>query len=391
MASPDPEISFNIDETVVDDDAASVHSMYADAAHTMTDDRRVVHITHNTASNHVPHLGPNDSTNRTNNNPGYSNLSPNDHHAHTAGYGDSFQQSPSTRSIPVQHSFMKPDVYDGTASFEQYMSHFEDCAELSNWDTRTRVLILASSLRGGARSFYMSLSEAERRDYTYLKRRLTERFGSSKHQNIWLAKFENRRRLRGESIASLADDLRQLSQKAYADLDYISQERLTLNQLYKQVAGEMQCRCIDNGCSTVNDAVEVIERYEAILGTPHSTVVRALGEGPASIKPEPDVLKVVQRLETRLDRLEKVYTPARSYQHTRPNQTQRTCFGCNANDHFWRECLKKSDVSRFPPHMRRWSNQDSTSNFRQHDGGRSPNFYQKSPASEPLSGQRSGN
>ena len=117
----------------------------------------------------------------------------------------------------------------------------------------------------------MSLSESERRDYETLTSRLSQRFGSSKHQNLWLFKFENRRRMRGESIISLADDIWQLAQKAYADLDSIAVERLALNQLYNQISGDMHFRCIDNNCHTVNDAVSVIERYEAILCNPQST------------------------------------------------------------------------------------------------------------------------
>ncbi|KAH3727890.1 hypothetical protein DPMN_053836 [Dreissena polymorpha] len=63
--------------------------------------------------------------------------------------------------------------------------HFEDCAELSYWDYRTKVLVLASIPRGAARNYYISLSESERRDYETLTSRLFQRFGSSKHQNLW--------------------------------------------------------------------------------------------------------------------------------------------------------------------------------------------------------------
>jgi len=157
------------------------------------------------------------------------------------------------------------------------MSHFEDCAELSGWDIRTKCLILASCLRGSARACYMSLSVAERRDYGLLCRQLAARFGNNKPQQMWLAKFESRHRQRGESIASLADDLRQLAQRAYSDLDVHSQERLALNMLYKQVSPDMQCRCMDNSCKTISQAVSVMERYEAILSS-QSTFVRALSE-----------------------------------------------------------------------------------------------------------------
>ena len=131
---------------------------------------------------------------------------------------------------------IKPDTYNGTYDFESYLSHFEDCAELSMWDARTKVLILASSLRDSARTFYISLSHHERRDYHVLTERLAARFGDyGKHQQLWLNKFDARRREKNESIASLAYDLRHLARNAYVDLDINAQEHLALNQLYKLI------------------------------------------------------------------------------------------------------------------------------------------------------------
>ena len=101
---------------------------------------------------------------------------------------------PCSSSPKVHVPNIKPDTYDGTGSFEQYMSHFDDCAELSNWNERTRVLILASGLRGTARNFYMSLPDSDRRHYSTLVPQLADRFGGSKNETIWLNRLENRRR-----------------------------------------------------------------------------------------------------------------------------------------------------------------------------------------------------
>ena len=38
------------------------------------------------------------------------------------------------------------------------------------------------------------------------------------------------------------------------------------SQIYKLIPVEMKCRCVDHDCQSVQQAVEVIERYEAILG-----------------------------------------------------------------------------------------------------------------------------
>ncbi|VDI69260.1 Hypothetical predicted protein [Mytilus galloprovincialis] len=75
-----------------------------------------------------------------------------------------------------------------------------------------------------------------------------------------------RKRNPGEAIAALADDLRQMAQRAYIDLDARAQEVLALNQLYKSVTPEVKYQCTNQGCRTVAGAVEVIERYEAIIG-----------------------------------------------------------------------------------------------------------------------------
>ena len=71
-----------------------------------------------------------------------------------------------------------------------------------------------------------------------------------------------RRREPQESIAAVGDDIRQMAQKAYCNLDSVAQEALALYQLYKVISLEMKCRCIDKDCRTVSEAVDVIERYE---------------------------------------------------------------------------------------------------------------------------------
>ncbi|VDI31311.1 ceramide glucosyltransferase [Mytilus galloprovincialis] len=95
--------------------------------------------------------------------------------------------------------------------------------------------------------------------YILLVRRLEERFGSVRQQNRWLSRFEMRTRNSGETVAALGDDLRQID-------DSLAQEVLALNQLYKSIPIEMKCRCEDRECKTVADAVDIIERYEALLG-----------------------------------------------------------------------------------------------------------------------------
>ncbi|MCG7866921.1 MAG: hypothetical protein JAY74_11180 [Candidatus Thiodiazotropha taylori] len=246
---------------------------------------------------------------------------------------------------------VKPDPYSGQESWEEYISHFENCADLSKWDHRQKVLMLAASLRGQARTFYMSLACEQKNSYRSLVASLNQRFGSSRHQNRWLAKLEMRRREPNESIAAVGDDIRQMAQKAYCNLDSLAQEALALNQLYKIVSLEMKCRCIDRDCRTVAEAVDVIERYEAIMGDNSDrkrSNMRTIDSSPLNkaesqrLQKKPTIETALERIEARLDRLER---QNQFQQQTVPKQgvnaqkpTKRTCFTCNSPFHLYKNC-----------------------------------------------------
>jgi hypothetical protein len=51
---------------------------------------------------------------------------------------------------------IKPEPYDGGEDWEEYIFHFEICAELGKWHETDKVLALAAALRGPARTFYIS-------------------------------------------------------------------------------------------------------------------------------------------------------------------------------------------------------------------------------------------
>jgi hypothetical protein len=77
---------------------------------------------------------------------------------------------------------VKPDQFDGQEDWEQYYSHFLNCAALGNWPEKTQLLVLSSCLKGSARTFYIGLPQEDKHSYRNLVRRLDERFGSSKQQ-----------------------------------------------------------------------------------------------------------------------------------------------------------------------------------------------------------------
>ena len=112
-----------------------------------------------------------------------------------------------------------PETYNREDVWEQYISHFEDCAELGNWLEKEKVLTLAAKLKGQARMFYTSLPSSDKRSYRQLVARLEHRFGSARQQSRWMSKLPIRTRNPGETIAAFGDDLLLMAQKAYSNLD----------------------------------------------------------------------------------------------------------------------------------------------------------------------------
>ncbi|KAK3584903.1 hypothetical protein CHS0354_021776 [Potamilus streckersoni] len=92
-----------------------------------------------------------------------------------------------------------------------------------------------------------------------------------RQQNRSLSRLEARKRQSGESIAVLGDSLRQMAQKTYSNFGAVAQKAIGLNQLYKAISIEMKCKCINRECKTVAEAVDVIERCEAVSGNNNNT------------------------------------------------------------------------------------------------------------------------
>ena len=279
------------------------------------------------------------------------------------------------------------DTYSGEDDWEQYISHFEDCAELGNWSEKEKVLILAAKLKGQARVFYTSLPSSDKRSYRLLVAR---------QQSRWMSKLQTRTRKPGESIAAFGDDLLLMAQKAYANLDSDAQEMLALQQFYKAVPLEMRCRIMDKDCTSISEAVSVVERYEDLInentdrkravtraadrqysddsnqsaeGTdtenlngnfPHngrqgskkyfkpknqsteSTASQNQRSGmhndnAFSNNEQISIAQTLREVVERLSKLERGRERPRGYRQNMQRANQ-TCFICNSPDHFFRQC-----------------------------------------------------
>ena len=245
---------------------------------------------------------------------------------------------------------MKPQTYNGDEDWESYLNHFEICAKLGRWSYQDRVLYLAASLRGNAQVYYMALMPAERSSYHTLVVKLGLRFSNASQQPMWISRLEARVRRQNESIAELGDDLRRMSQRAYSSLNNEAKEMLALNQLYKSVSPEMKYKCISKNCTSVTQAVSIIELYEAILGEDSAkNLVRQATAEPdrnsqakesfSYSRDDNNLRGILRKLQNWIDMLSRqCNTQTHCDQGPRDRNGQRLCYICFSPRHLQRDC-----------------------------------------------------
>ena len=245
---------------------------------------------------------------------------------------------------------MKPQTYNGDEDWESYLNHFELCAKLGRWSYHDRVLYLAASLRGNGQVYYMTLMPAERSSYHTLVVKLGLRFSNARQQPMWISRLEARVRRQNESIAKLGDDLRRMSQRAYSSLNNEAKEMLALNQLYKSVSPELKYKCISKNCTSVTQAVSIIELYEAILGedSAKNLVCQATAEPDRNSQAKEsfsysrdhnNLQGILRQLQNCIEMLSRqCNTQTRGDQGPRDRNGQRLCYICFSPRHLQRDC-----------------------------------------------------
>ena len=195
----------------------------------------------------------------------------------------------------------------------------------------------------------MTLMPAERSSYHTLVVKLGLRFSNTHQQPMWISRLEARVRRQNESIAELGDDLHRMSQRAYSSLNDEAKEMLALNQLYKSVSPELKYKCISKNCTSVTQAVSIIELYEAILGEDSAkNLARQATAEPdrnsqakesfSYSRDDSNLQGILRKLQNFIDMLSsQCNTQTRGDQGPRDRNGQRLCYICFSPRHLQRD------------------------------------------------------
>ena len=122
---------------------------------------------------------------------------------------------------------LKLDRYDGTTNVNSFLNHFRNCAEYNRWNREDKLSQLKAALKGEAAEIL--LESGSYKSYSELVNDLIESFGTVGFEDQYESQLKTRRRLKGESLRSLYQDINRLVILAYPNQAGPIREKLAID------------------------------------------------------------------------------------------------------------------------------------------------------------------
>ena len=119
--------------------------------------------------------------------------------------------TPIFRSSLGGHNLQRPPKFDGKTTWKSYHEQFEKAAELNDRNATEKAAFLATSLESSAANVLGGLDSTKRHGYCSLETALETRFRATGQRELNRVELGSRRRLKGEPLPELAEDIERLS------------------------------------------------------------------------------------------------------------------------------------------------------------------------------------
>ncbi|CAG2239410.1 unnamed protein product [Mytilus edulis] len=161
-------------------------------------------------------------------------------------------------------NIVKTATYDGKGPWLDFRSHFDACSQINNWTDKEKGLYLAVSLRGQAQGVLGNLTQESRQDFKELVKALEERFSPSNQTELYRTQLRERHQRAVETLPELGQDIRRLTNLAYATAPNEVRETLAKEQFIDSlIDSDMRLRIKQARPTDLNDAIRHAVELEA--------------------------------------------------------------------------------------------------------------------------------
>lgn len=223
------------------------------------------------------------------------------------------------RETPVNLGYkIRPDTYDGTTSFREYLVQFLLIADASEWNSAPKGIALAGALRGKARSVLEGISHL---DFEELKMKLELRFESAySFQNCYSLLVANKQ-ASDESLTELGAEIEKLVRLAYPDVPLETRDRIAVGQFINALSNQRtrETLQIEGACTLA------------------TAVARA------------QIIETIRRREFNYKNAERPREAGRSSGSGRPAknmENKKECWECGSSEHLRYDCPKLLETNR---------------------------------------------
>ena len=238
----------------------------------------------------------------------------------------------------------KPEKYDGTSDWTDYLKHFEIVATWNGWSEMEKAAQLSMSMTGVARQAWAdSCSDISvLGDYKALIRHMGQRFKPEGQEESYKAEFRSRIKRKDETFLEYGYALRRLVIRAFPRLSHEGREELVRDQFVMGLSdAEMRRHVSLSHPETLDKAITLATEFEVI-----SQSIRV----PFPQKPKPvsavqDTASPSANDEILTQVLEAIHKLSQNQSRPRRGQHNIRCYECQELGHVKRHCLQLKQVN----------------------------------------------